>query len=123
MTVVSRAQLPPVALPEEVVPCAALGGDVIVRGLDLPQLMQWSAEKRRLSVPRDGETEAEAQERAGARLVPLLLSMAVLLDDGLPAYTAAQWAAFGVRHPETVVALFQAATRLSGQDAEAEKKT
>ena len=123
MTLVTRAALPPVALPSEEVPVAPLGGSVIVRGLSMPQMLQWSAERRRLLEPRESESEAAAKERAGAHLVPLLLSHTVVLEDGLPVFTAEQWAAWGVKYPGEVMALFQAAVRLSGQDVEAEKKT
>ena len=53
----------------------------------------------------------------------VLLALSVVLDDGLPVYSPAQWAAFGAKHAEDATALFQAAARLSGQDAETEKKT
>jgi hypothetical protein len=123
MPLIRREALPPVELPTEEVPCAPLGGAVLVRGLDMPQMLRWSAERRRLLVPLAGETEDAARERAGANLVPLLLEMAVVLDDGMPAYTAAQWGALGARHPGDVMQLFSAALRLAGQDADTEKKT
>jgi hypothetical protein len=123
VTTVTRKALPHVELPTEEVEVAPLGGSVIVRGLSMPQMLQWSAERRRLLTPLDGESEEAAKERAGAYLVPLLLSMCVVLDDGLPVYTSAQWAAWGVSNPGEVMTLFQAAVRLSGQDADEEKKT
>lgn len=122
MALLTRATLPPAALPTEEVDCPALGGSLIVRGLDMPGMLHWSAERRRLAEPQAGEDEEAARHRAGAQLIPLLLSLAVHLEDG-PAYTAAQWAAIGARHPEDAMRLFQAALRLSGQDPDAEKKT
>lgn len=102
---------------------ASLGGNVLVRGLGMPEFLRWSSQRRALVVPRAGETDEQARERAAAEMVPLMLSMAVMLDDGLPVFSAAEWAAYGARHPEECTTLFQAAVRLSGQDPDAEKKT
>ena len=123
MATVSRAALPAYALPSEDMDVAPLGGAVIVRGLGMPELMRFVAERRRLQLPRDGETEAQALARGSVELVPFLLGMAVVLDDGEPVMGTASWAAFGAKHPDDAVRLFQAAMRLSGQDAEAEKKS
>lgn len=120
---ISRAALAQVDLPAEVVEVPALGGAVRVRGMSMPQFLHYAAARRRLALPLAGEDEAAAAERANAELVPLLLHMCVVLDDGLPAYSAAEWGVLGVRHVEAVLDLFSRAMRLSGQDAEAEKKT
>lgn len=122
MALLTRATLPPAALPTEEVDCPALGGSVIVKGLDMPGMLHWSAQRRQLAQPQAGEDDETARQRAGAQLIPLLLSLAVHLEDG-PAYTAAQWAALGTRHPEDTMRLFGVALRLSGHDADAEKKT
>lgn len=122
MPVIDRASLPAMALPRQVVQVDALGGEVIVQGLDMPGLMRFTAARRDVSQLLDGESDQAAAERAAGNLVPLMLSLAVWLDDG-PAYTQAQWAAFGVRNPGVVMDLFDTAVRLSGQDTAAEKKT
>lgn len=122
MPTLQRAALPAVELPVEEVTVAGLPGSVLVRGLDMPQLLAFGAARRRISEPREGETPEQAADRAGGELVPLLLSMCVVLDDGLPVYSAAQWAAFGARHADSAITLFNAAVRLGGQDVEAEKK-
>jgi hypothetical protein len=110
MGTLSRQALPAFALPQEEHTVPALGGAVLVRGLGMPALMQFAAARRQ-------HAEQPAQ------LLPLLLALAVVLDDGEPAYTAPEWAAFGARHPEAAAELFGHALRLSGQDAAAEKKT
>ena len=120
---ITREQLAPVTLPTETLEIPAIGGAVLVRGMSLPQVLEFSAARRVASTPADGETEAQAADRASGTLVPLLLHTCVVLDDGLPVYSQAEWAAFAVRHPQPTLALWQAAIRLSGQDAEAEKKT
>jgi hypothetical protein len=121
MGLLTRAALPAAVLPLEEVDCPALGGSVIVRGLDMTGMIQWNNDRRRLSAPLDGEDEEAARQRAGSQLIAALLALAVHLEDG-PAYTAAQWQALGARHPDDVMRLFQVAMRLSGQDADHEKK-
>lgn len=123
MATITRDQLAPVALPTEALDVPAIGGQVIVRGMNLPQLLAFTAARRVASTPADGKTDAQAADRASGTLVPLLLHTCVVLDDGLPVYSQAEWAAFAVRHPQPTLALWQAAIRLSGQDIEAEKKT
>jgi hypothetical protein len=118
----SRDQLPAVALPQEPVAVPGLGGDVIVRGMDMPQMLRFTALRRRLLTPQEGETEDQASERAAGELVPLALEMCTVLDDGLPVYSAAQWATFGAQHSGDVMALWEAAIRLSGQQPDHEKK-
>jgi len=120
---ITREQLAPVALPSEALDVPAIGGQVLVRGMSLPQVLAFTAARRAANAPADGETEAQAADRASGTLVPLLLHTCVVLDDGLPVYSQAEWAAFAVRHPQATLELWQAAIRLSGQDPEAEKKT
>ena len=128
MPPLTRATLPPARFEVDVSPIleevdsTGLGGSLLVRGLDMPGMLRWSADRRRLAQPLEGEDEEAARQRAGAQLIPALLHLAVHLDDG-PAYTAAEWAALGAKHPEDVMRLFSAALRLSGQDVAAEKKT
>lgn len=119
---IERQNIPVVSLPSEEHPAPELGGNVNVRGMDMPQMLTFTAARRRLSEPKPGETQAQAAERAGGEMVPLVLSMCVLAGDGLPVYSVAQWAAFGAQHPERVLSLFEVAIRLSGQAPEAEKK-
>lgn len=113
---IARDQIPAQALPREEVALPSLGGTVWVQGMDVRQLLAFTAARRRAQAQRDGETEDDAAERAGGELVPLLLATCVLADDGLPVYTAAQWAAWMVRNGGEAAPLWQAALRLSGQD-------
>lgn len=122
MAIINRSDAPPVALPEEVVPAPALGGDVVVRGMDMPQAMRFNAARRRLSQPLGGETEDEARERAAGSLVPLGLAMCVVDNERQPIYSESQWAALAAREPDTVLGLWGAVLRLSGQQPETEKK-
>jgi hypothetical protein len=118
-----RSQVRQMALPSEAVSCGPIGGEVTVRGMDMPLMLAFAAERRRLGVLREGETQAMASERAAGPLVPMVLHGCVVLDDGASVYTLAEWGAFGALHPAEAMDLFQRAMRLSGQDTDAEKKT
>jgi hypothetical protein len=121
--VVARNSVPVVELPTECITVEPLGGDVLVRGMDMPQLLRFSAARRRLTEARAGETQPEADERALAELVPLALAMLVLADDGQPLFTETQWRAWGATQAAVALELFAVAMRLSGGEREAEKKT
>lgn len=118
MTLVTRDAITPVVLPQEEAPLPEVGGSVLVQGMDLPRLQRFAAARRRALQPKPGETEADAQERAGSELLPLALEMCVLAGDGLPVYSYAQWASFAARHAQQAMGLFVQAMRLSGQDDE-----
>lgn len=117
-----RDQIRAVQLPREEINVPEIGGEVTVQGMDLPTHMAFQAERRRLTRPQPGEDEQDAQTRAGPLLATLVLESCVLAEDGLPVYTRAQWGQFGAKHPEVLTRLWAAAIRLSGHDAEAEKK-
>lgn len=114
----SRDSVPPLELPTEQVAVPALGGAVLVRGMDMPQMLRFNQAQRRARAPREGETEQEAHERAGAQVMPMLLEMCVLASDMLPVYSAAQWGLWWTRHPDAAIELFNVALRLSGQEPE-----
>lgn len=114
MALIQRDAVAPMALPREEHPVPEAGGDVVVQGLDLGQFQRFAAAQRRAAEPRDGETEAEARERSGVELVPLLLHLCVQAGDGQPLYSPAEWGAFARLHPDRTVLLAEAATRLSG---------
>lgn len=120
---IQRKEVAAVALPQETVDVPAIGGTVLVRGMTLPQLLHFRATGRRAAEPQPGEDAAAAAERAGGELVPQLLAVCVVLDDGLPVYSAAEWAAFGSQHPGPTLELWERAIALSGADLDAEKKT
>lgn len=117
-----RNQIQSPVLPKEAVQVDALGGEVIVRGLLLSERMEMSALNVRLSQPQAGESEADARARAGGQLVVHTLARCVVLADGEPMWSAAQWDEFGARYPEEALHLFNTARRLNGQDAEAAEK-
>ena len=118
-----RSAIRPVALPREELEAPEVGGTVLVQGMNMPQLLEFTAARRRLQEPREGETPEQAQQRASGELLTLVLGMCVLAADGKPVYSPAEWGAFGAQHPERAVALWDAAIRLSGQQPEDEKKT
>lgn len=122
---VARSAAPAVELPRDTVTVEALGGDVLVQGMGMPELLRFFAAQRRLSVPRAGESQEMANERANAELVPILLSMCVLADDDLrPLWTEAEWRAWGTgKNATAALALFAVAMRISGQNRDEEKKT
>jgi hypothetical protein len=121
--IIARDQVRPVALPTEAVDVPEIGGQVLVRGMDMPQMLAFTAARRAATAQRDGESAGDAAERSSGELVPLLLSMCVLAADGLPVYSLAEWRAFAVQHTGPTLALWEAAVRLSGQGGDAEKKT
>ena len=119
----ARDQVRAIALPEEVVAVEEIGGEVIVRGWDMArQLRFFAARRAALERVRDLPPE-DAQQVAAGEMVPLALHLGVVLDDGQPVYTEAQWAAFGAMHAGVAMALFERVIRLSGADHAAEKKT
>jgi hypothetical protein len=123
MATLERSALPQPLLPQENVLVEALGGEVIVRGMDMEQQLRFSSMRRRLVQPQEGETADQAAERAGGPLVPLALSWCVVLADGQPAYSEAEWRIIGAMHPGEAISLFNATMRLSGQNTQAEKKS
>lgn len=119
---VARSAAPVVELPRETVTVEALGGDVVVRGMDMPEFMRFAGAQRRLQTPLPGETTDQANERAIAEVVPFALSLVVLADDELPLYTEPQWRAWGAQNVGAALQLFSVAMRLSGGKADDEKK-
>jgi len=120
--VIARDAIPAVVLPREEVSCEALGGDVVVRGMDLPESMRFYAARRRLVVPQGDESEDEAVQRAGITLIPMVLSWCVLAADDKPVYSESEWSAWAGRHLVEAFELFTVASRLSGTDAADQKK-
>lgn len=120
--VLSRDTLRLPTLPKETVHCAALGGEVVVRGMQLSERLAVSGQRADLAKPRQGESQADAEARAGATLVPRVLAFTVLLDDGSPALDVAEWEALGATEPGACMALFDVAMRLSGHDQQANAK-
>lgn len=113
---IDRTQVPAPVAPREAIQVDELGGEVIVQGLLLSQRLQMAAARQRLSVPRAGETDEEARERAAGDVICETLARCVLANDGEPLWSAAQWQVFGSTHVGAALALFNAAQRLNGFD-------
>lgn len=96
------------ALPSETVAVAALGGDVIVRGLRLGERLAMFAGLR-----EDGKNYAHLAK---------LLALSVVGDDGQPLMTEPEWETFGGLHFSETLALFGVAQRLTGLNAEVVEK-
>lgn len=111
---VNRDDIKPVKLPEEVVPVPEVGGDVLVRGMDMPRLARFDSARREYVQPQEGETPEQAIERATLELIPLALHLCVLASDGRPVYSPAEWAAFAVHHGARVAELWRVVERLAG---------
>lgn len=124
MPLIKREQIPAQAseLPCETVTVEALGGDVLVKGMDLPALMLFYSVSGRASTPLDGESKEQANQRGGLQAVSTALAMGVYADDGLPVFSEAQWRTWGADHTGEAMKLFRLVMKLSGTDAEAERK-
>jgi hypothetical protein len=100
-------------LPEEVVSVPELGGEVLVRGLDL---------KQRMTLSHSFRTKPDAFVDFG-HLAPLL-ALTVLDADDQPLFTEAEWAAWGSTNERQQAAcrLWDVAWRLSDLDGKQAEK-
>lgn len=110
---VRKADVPAPTLPEEVVSVPELGGDVLVRGLDLAQ---------RMTLSHSFRTKAGEFVNFG-HLVPLL-AITVLDADDQPLFTEKEWLAWGSTNERQVAAckLWDVAWRLSDLDGKQAEK-
>lgn len=120
---VSRSNVQPVQRRTAEVPCAPFGGDVTVRGMDLPQWLAFEDARSMLREPLEGETPHQHDARRMNKLLPLVLSMCVVADDGEPIYSEDDWRIWCGQNIAEGYVLFAAATGLSGTDTAAQKKT
>lgn len=104
----NRNQITLPVLPSETVAVAALGGDVIVRGLRLGD---------RLGIFADLRTNGKSYTH-----IARLLAVSVVGEDSQPLLTEAEWEAFGGANFEAALDLFGVARRLSGLDTEVIEK-
>lgn len=95
-------------LPSETVAVAALGGEVIVRGLRLSERLGIFADIR-----EDGKSYAHLSK---------LLAASVVGEDGKQLLNEDEWEAFGGANFTEALELFSVARRLSGLDAEVIEK-
>lgn len=109
MALVKRSELSvPLELAREVIAVPALGGEVAVVELDLGGRLEFEAQLAATRKSGKGLVSA---------MVPQLLAMTVVGEEGEPLFDVKQWQAFGARHRDTAIELFNAAMRLSGFDA------
>lgn len=120
--VVKRGDIKPPVLPREAVSVDAIGGEVIVRGLLMSEQMAITTQILMAGKPQPGETDEAAGIRARSLRVAETLARTVVLDDGQPLWTAAEWDVFGSRESGAALQLFSVAQRLNGQDEEAAEK-
>lgn len=108
MPLLKKANVTAPVLPKETVPVAALGGEVVVRGLLLSERLSLFA-----GIREDGKAFAH---------LPSMLAATVQDADGLPLFNEQEWEAFGAKHFQEALALFAVARKLSGLDAEVAEK-
>jgi len=94
-----RSDIPRPVRPAETVECAALGGEVIVRGLLLSERLEMAVS--------DGPRMTR---------IPWMLALCVVDEDDKAVFDAAEWEAFGAQHVQACMDLFGVAQRLSGLD-------
>jgi hypothetical protein len=116
MALLERDQVKSPVLRKQTVPVPALGGDVIVRGLLLSELLEKKHVNASAKLPQEGETEERARARAGGQVVAFTLARAVTLGDDKPLYTEAEWEVFGAAHPGEVLDLFSVSESLNGRN-------
>lgn len=105
MAILERGAIAAPTLPKRTVEVPELGGEVIVRGLLLAD---------RLAVLSGDKLDFSRISR--------LLASTVVLADGLPMWTAAEWEEFGAAHFDAAVRLFDVAAELSGLRTEIAEK-
>jgi len=122
MTVIKRGAVKPPAIRKQSVPMESQGGDVVVRGLGLDELLGLSGVQGLLREPLEGESQEDAHARAGALMVAKTLHLGVVLADGKPMWTEAEWNAHGSGHLVECMELFNKINQLSGKETAAAVK-
>jgi len=122
MALLKRNEVKTPSLRKETVTVEALGGDVVVRGLLLSELIERHQVVQSSKKQAAGETAEQAAARAGAQICALTLAKTVCLADGEPLYSVHEWEMFGAQHPGQALQLFHVSERLSGQVAGAVEK-
>ena len=124
MTLLRRANIPKPSLRKETVEVPELGGAVVVRGTMLDErlaLVFGAAPPAGEQLQGKDEPEPE-DPRERFQHIARLLAYAVIDADGVPVYTAEEWAEFGGEHFGAVLRLYAVAKRLSGMDPDEAKK-
>lgn len=122
MELVKRADIPQVELRTERVPVPSLNGDVLVRGRLLSDTLRLAQLRATAGEKREGETDEDAQMRAGAHYAAAVLACQVLDADEKPLMSIEQWGIWGGSHAAEFNVLYDAAMRVSGDRVEAVEK-
>jgi hypothetical protein len=111
------ADFKPPALASEPFPLRYQGGtiDVTVRALMLTERLTVRAQVAKLAADLSLDDSL-------VFMVPRLLAVSVIDEDGKPLMTAEQWNEYGSAHPTTALELFNKASELSGFSVEAAEK-
>lgn len=107
MALVKRGAAEAPVLRREIVTVDALKGDVAVTELSLTDRLEFEV------AVRDSKSAKRSLARA---LMPQLLALSVLAEDDEPVFSEKEWQAFGARHRDVTIQLFNTAFRLSGFD-------
>lgn len=112
MTVVTKAGIASPVLPKQSVEVEPLGGEVVVRGLLLVELLGVQQRIATLHQAAGGGDHAASV----SEIVPDVLALCVLDADGVSLFSRAEWQIFGGQHQAAALNLFNVAWRLSGMD-------
>lgn len=118
MAVVKKAGIASPVLPKQSVEVEVLGGEVVVRGLLLVELLGVQNRIAQLHQATAGGDDAASV----SEIVPDVLAMCVLDADGVSLFTREQWQVFGGQHEASALNLFNVAWGLSGMDRAATAK-
>jgi len=118
MAVVKKAGTAGPVLPKQTVEVEPLGGDVIVRGLLLVELLGVQQRIASLHQANKGGDEVASV----SAIVPDVLALCVLDADGVSLFDRDQWQIWGGQHQGAALNLFNIAWRLSGMDKAATAK-
>lgn len=122
MAVIKRGAAKTPVVRKETVPMESQGGEVVVRGLGLDELLGLSGIQGALRAPLQGETQDDARARVGGVMVAKTLHLGVVLADGKPMWSEAEWNAHGSSHLVECMTLFNRINQLSGTDTAAAAK-
>ena len=118
MTVITKAGTAGPVLPKETVEVEALGGEVVVRGLLLVELLGVQSRIAALHAANKGGDMAASV----SAIVPDVLALCVLDADGASLFDQTQWQIWGGQHQGQALNLFNIAWRLSGMNRAATAK-
>lgn len=110
MAVITKAGTAGPILPKQTVEVEALGGEVVVRGMLLVELL--GVQSRIADLHK--ANQAGDMAASVSAIVPEVLSMCVLDADGVSLFDQHQWQIWGGQHQAAALNLFNVAWRLSG---------